>query len=82
MPSVTNVNVVPPSITSGARAWCVTTNTGCVPWSLPGAPRDAFFARGYLGQYVVVVPSAAAMSSTSPVHAKSLAPWPSPVSGS
>ncbi len=28
-----------------------------VLWSIPGAPRDSFYARGLLGQYIVVLPS-------------------------
>jgi hypothetical protein len=45
----------------GAGFWLNTTDAPhrhAGHWGMPGAPRDAFFARGYLGQFVVVVPSA------------------------
>ena len=44
----------------GAGFWLNTTdarNEWGGRWGLPGAPSDAFFGRGHLGQYVVVVPS-------------------------
>jgi CubicO group peptidase (beta-lactamase class C family) len=45
----------------GAGFWLNTINTRVptwgFPWGLPGAPSDAFMGRGYLGQWVVIVPS-------------------------
>lgn len=45
----------------GAGFWLNTTKAMVpvweVAWGLPGAPQDAFMARGYLGQYIVIVPS-------------------------
>jgi CubicO group peptidase (beta-lactamase class C family) len=46
----------------GAGFWLNNTDEVIEPWSMrwgmPGAPRDAFMARGYMGQYIVVIPSA------------------------
>jgi len=28
-----------------------------INWGMPHAPYDTFFARGYLGQYIIVIPS-------------------------
>ncbi len=45
----------------GAGFWTNLSNAEIpalgIAWGMPGAPRDTYFARGYLGQYVVVVPS-------------------------
>jgi len=44
----------------GAGFWLNNTDTPNAVsghWGMPGAPADTFFARGYLGQFVVVVPS-------------------------
>lgn len=45
----------------GAGFW-VNRRPGLVPgwgapWGLPDAPPDTFFARGFMGQYVIVIPS-------------------------
>ena len=46
----------------GAGFWLNTTDASIpewhMKWGIPGAPRDAFMARGYMGQYTVIVPSA------------------------
>lgn len=45
----------------GAGFWLNNTNAPVpawgFPWGLPGAPPDAFMGRGYMGQWLVVVPS-------------------------
>jgi len=46
----------------GAGFWLNTTDAEIAEWhmrwGIPGAPRDAYMARGYMGQYLVIVPSA------------------------
>jgi hypothetical protein len=46
----------------GAGFWTNRVNQGSVPvwdapWGIPQAPKDMFYARGAMGQYVVIVPS-------------------------
>ncbi len=44
----------------GAGFWLNVIDTPSawgIAWGMPGVPKDAFFARGYLGQFIVVVPS-------------------------
>jgi CubicO group peptidase (beta-lactamase class C family) len=46
----------------GAGLWTNLVNQGSVPvwdapWGMPQLPKDMFYARGYLGQYIVIVPS-------------------------
>ena len=52
-----------PTLNTGYGAgWWTNRKPGLVPrwgvlWGLPSAPPDAFFARGFMGQFVVVIPS-------------------------
>jgi CubicO group peptidase (beta-lactamase class C family) len=46
----------------GAGFWTNLVNTGSVPvwdapWGMPQLPKDMYYARGALGQYVIIVPS-------------------------
>jgi len=46
----------------GAGFWLNSTSETIAQWGfgwgIPGAPSDAFMARGYMGQYIIIVPSA------------------------
>lgn len=51
-----------PTLDAGyGRGWWLNHRHDAHPfpgrWGLPGAPADTFFGRGYLGQFIVVVPS-------------------------
>lgn len=56
-------NSVTPTLATGYGAgWWTNRVEGLVPgwgvpWGLSRAPKDAFFARGYMGQFTVVIPS-------------------------
>jgi CubicO group peptidase (beta-lactamase class C family) len=46
----------------GAGFWTNLVDTGHVPvwdapWGMPSLPKDMFYARGAMGQYIVIVPS-------------------------
>jgi CubicO group peptidase (beta-lactamase class C family) len=44
----------------GAGFWANGVNGNApwgLPWGMPHVPRDAFFAMGYMGQHIVIVPS-------------------------
>ncbi|MDH4393490.1 MAG: serine hydrolase, partial [Aquabacterium sp.] len=58
----TTPTVTPTQSTGYGAGWWTNRQPGPVPgwgvpWGLPSAPADTFFARGYMGQFVVVVPS-------------------------
>jgi CubicO group peptidase (beta-lactamase class C family) len=55
--------VTTPTLATGYGAGFWTNHVGGAvprwgaPWGLPGAPGDTYFARGFMGQFIVVVPS-------------------------
>ena len=60
----TTPTTTPSQATGYGAGWWTNRQPGLVPgwgvpWGLPSAPPDTFFARGFMGQFVVVVPSRA-----------------------
>jgi len=58
----TTPTTTPGQATGYGAGWWTNRQPGLVPgwgvpWGLPSAPADTFFARGFMGQFVVVVPS-------------------------
>ena len=58
----TTPTTTPSQATGYGAGWWTNRQPGLVPgwgvpWGLPSAPADAYFARGFMGQFVVVVPS-------------------------